>query len=154
MSVELREITSGTLRAIIGLTVAPRQRRFVAPNAVSLAEALFSDEAWYRGVWRGDDPVGFVMLEDETMQENPPSDPEIGLWRLMVDRRHQGRGIGRAIVEQVAAMARARGFSHLHTSYVVAKGGPEGFYRSLGFKPTGKIDDDEVVAALALGDTA
>jgi hypothetical protein len=38
--VELREITFETVRAICRLGVAPSQADFVAPNAVSIAEAL------------------------------------------------------------------------------------------------------------------
>lgn len=152
MTVELREITSETVGAVIRLTLTPEQRCFVAPNAASLAQAHFSEEAWIRGVWNDGELAGFVMLEDQSLRSVPPPQPAIGLWRLMVDHRHQGRGVGRAIVGQVAAMARARGFDRLHTSYVVAEGGPEGFYRSLGFLPTGEIDGAEVVAALPLGE--
>jgi hypothetical protein len=43
MAVTLREITSGTVNAVLKLSVAPEQQRFVAPNAVSLAEALFGE---------------------------------------------------------------------------------------------------------------
>jgi diamine N-acetyltransferase len=43
--VTLREITSETVIAVIKLAVAESQMSFVAPNAVSLARALFSDEA-------------------------------------------------------------------------------------------------------------
>ena len=48
-------------------------------------------------------------------------------------------------------MARERGFDQLYTSYTVAKGGPEGFYRALGFVPTGETEHGEEVAALPLG---
>lgn len=37
--VTLREITRDTVRRICALEVAPEQRHFVAPNAVSIAEA-------------------------------------------------------------------------------------------------------------------
>lgn len=46
--VTLREITSETVIPVIKLAVAERQKNFVATNAVSLAQALFSDAAWYR----------------------------------------------------------------------------------------------------------
>ena len=45
---------------------------------------------------------------------------------------------------------RRRGATHLWTSWVPSDDGPGGFYRRLGFVPTGEIDDGEVVAVLTL----
>lgn len=149
-AVTLREITAQTVRGVLWLSVGPGQERFVAPNAVSLAQALFSPEAWYRAAYRGDELVGFVMLSDEKGKQPPKEEPGIGLWRLMVDQRYQGQGIGREIVKLVADHARSRGYDKLFTSYVPGPDGPERFYLGLGFVPTGEVDHGEVVAALAL----
>lgn len=43
--VTLREITAETVGLVIKLAVADYQTRFVAPNAVSLAQALFAPAA-------------------------------------------------------------------------------------------------------------
>jgi diamine N-acetyltransferase len=51
MNVELREITSETVRAICELEVTPDQRSFVAPNAVSIAEAHFTPGHWMRAIY-------------------------------------------------------------------------------------------------------
>ena len=61
--VSLRPITAETVRAITSLSVSESQKGFVAPNAISLAQALFAPEAWYRAIYVGDEPAGFVMLE-------------------------------------------------------------------------------------------
>jgi diamine N-acetyltransferase len=149
--VSLREITADTVRQIIGLAVAADQQRFVASNAVSLAQALFSAEAWYRAIYAGETPAGFVMLYDESLRGAPPPAPEVGLWRFMVDRRFQGRGIGAAALGQVVAHVRAKGvFSSLTTSYVPGPGCPEQFYLQAGFRHTGKLDEGEVVLELSL----
>ena len=97
MNVTLREITSETVVAVVKLAVNPDQKGFVATNAVSLSQALFSDEAWYRAVYADDQLVGFVMLSDETLKAAPPAEPNIGLWRLMIDAeasapRHRAGG--------------------------------------------------------------
>ncbi|WP_437817618.1 hypothetical protein [Sorangium sp. So ce1078] len=76
--VSLREITRDTLDAILELSVAESQKGFVATNAVSLAQAHFAPEAWYRAIYYGDEPAGFVMLEDQSMISPPPEKPEIG----------------------------------------------------------------------------
>lgn len=149
--VTLREISADTVRKVLWLSVGPGQERFVAPNAVSLAQALFSPEAWYRAAYRGEEMVGFVMVSDEAHKQPPKDKPEIGLWRLMVDQRYQGQGIGREIVKLVAQHARSRGYGKLFTSYVAGPDGPEKFYLALGFVPTGEVDHGETVAALELG---
>jgi len=146
MNVTLREITSETVRAVIRLSVRPDQQGFVAPNSTSLAEALFSEEAWYRAVYEGDNLVGFVMLYDESQRKSPPQKPNIGLWRLMIDQRFQREGIGRDVVHQVIDHAKAKKkFTGLFTSYVPGPNGPEQFYLSLGFKPNGEVEDGETI---------
>jgi diamine N-acetyltransferase len=150
-AVTLREITEETVVAIVKLQVAESQKGFVAPNAVSLAQALFSDAAWYRAIYAADEPVGFVMLYDESLRTPPPEPPSVGVWRFMVDARHQGRGIGRQALARVIDHVRAKGaFTTLELSYVPGPGCPEPFYRSMGFRPTGRMDGDEVVLELPL----
>lgn len=152
-SVSLREITADTVRAICALAVAEHQKGFVAPNAVSLAQALFAPEAWYRAVYRGDEPAGFVMLYDESLRPTPPETPQIGVWRFMIDQRFQGRGVGRSALQQVIDQVRGRGrFRTLELSYVPGPGCPEPFYLGLGFRHTGRVDDGEVVLEIPLRD--
>jgi diamine N-acetyltransferase len=118
---------------------------------VSLAQALFSDEAWYRAVYADDELVGFVMLADETLKKEVPAEPNVGLWRLMIDHKHQRRGIGREVIRLVLAYVRTRpGVRSFYTSYVPEPGGPGPFYLVLGFVPNGEIDDGEVVLVYPL----
>lgn len=150
--VTLREITADSVIAVVRLAVAEDQQGFVAPNAVSLAQALFAPQAWYRAIYLGDEPAGFVMLDDESLLSPPPAQPRIGVWRFMVDARFQRRGVGRAALMQVIAHARGRQppFSALELSYVPGPGCPEPFYRGLGFQPTGRMEGKEVVLELPL----
>lgn len=73
--VTLREITADTVLAVVRLSVAESQQRFVAPNAVSLAQALFSPQAWYRAIHADDEIAGFVMLADDSLLRPPPRRP-------------------------------------------------------------------------------
>ncbi|WP_088282265.1 GNAT family N-acetyltransferase [Ideonella sp. A 288] len=149
--VSLREITADTVVQVIKLSVAEHQKQFVAPNAVSLAQALFAPEAWYRAIWHGDEMVGFVMLEDESLLDPPPAHPGIGVWRFMIDLRFQGRGIGRAALQQVIDHVRAKGLvDTLELSYVPGPGCPEPFYLGLGFRHAGRLDEGEVILELPL----
>lgn len=149
--VTLREITADTLSPVLRLNVAEEQKHFVASNAVSLAQALFHPEAWYRAIYADDDVAGFVMLSDQSLLNPAPELPTIGVWRLMVDARFQGRGIGRAAMQHVIEHVRAKNlFTALELSYVPGPGCPEPFYLSLGFEHTGRVDGDEIVLELPL----
>jgi diamine N-acetyltransferase len=110
----------------------------VAPVGDSIAEAYYvGEQAWYRAIYAGEEPVGFVMLFDD------PAEQRYYLWRLLVDQHHQGQGYGERALRQVVDHVRTRpGAAELGTSYVDAPGGPGGFYRRLGFVPTGEVDED------------
>lgn len=143
--VSLREITKETLRAILELKVREEQAGLVADNAVSIAQACFHEEAWFRGVWAGDVPVGFVMLSLDRAK------PEYWVWRFMIDARYQGSGFGRRALELAIEHVRALpGARELFLSYVPNEGHPGPFYRRLGFVETGAVEHGEVVMRLAL----
>jgi diamine N-acetyltransferase len=145
--VTLREITGETVVEICGLsdTLPDPQQRMVAPNAQSIAQAHFEEKAWFRAIYADERPVGFIMLYDD------PEKPQYFLWRLMIARPHQRKGYGRRAVEQLAAYVRTRpGAVELLASYVPIEGGPEGFYRKLGFEPTGQEMEGEIVVRLPL----
>jgi len=149
--VSLRPITAETVRAITSLSVADNQKGFVASNAISLSQALFAPEAWYRAIYLGEEPVGFVMLEDESLRSPPPESPEVSVWRFMIDAKFQGRGIGKVALLRVIEHVRSRGiFETLKLSYVPGPGCPEPFYLGLGFRHTGEVDGNEIVLELPL----
>jgi len=145
--VSLREITSETVVQICKLsdTLSEQQQKMVAPNAISIAQAHFSDKAWFRAIYADEMAVGFIMLYDDS--ENP----EYFLWRLMIAGSYQGKGYGRKATELLVEYVKTRpGARELSTSYVPIEGGPEGFYRKMGFEPTGEVDDGEIVVRLTL----
>lgn len=151
MDVSLREINAETVRSITELAVAPSQERFVAVNALSLAEALFSREAWFRAVYLAEQPVGFVMLYDESLRVSPPSKPQLAIWRFMIDLKYQRQGIGGEALRQVIEHARSKpALSSLLVSYVPGEGSPERFYKKHGFVPNGQIEEGEIVLELDL----
>ncbi|GAC1345773.1 MAG: GNAT family N-acetyltransferase [Ktedonobacteraceae bacterium] len=143
--VSLREITAKTVWDICELRVAPNQENFVAPNAFSIAQAHFSDVAWFRAIYAGETPVGFIMLSDDAKK------PEYYLWRLMIASEHQGKGFGRRAVLQLIDYVRTRpGATQLLVSYEPGEGSPRDFYRKLGFEETGEVDAGEIVMRLRL----
>lgn len=144
MTVRLREVTRDTVSAVCKLDAGDEGRQ-VAPNAVSIAQAHFQGEAWFRAVYDDDRLVGFVMLYDPTLADKA-DDPDFFLWRLMIDKSHQGKGYGRAAVETLVEHVRTRpGARRLLVSHVKGADPLGRFYRSLGFRYTGVEDDGELV---------
>jgi RimJ/RimL family protein N-acetyltransferase len=150
--VRLLEITPGSARAVLDLRTHPNQRRFVAPMAFSFADAMFPPEElgaplvpWMRAVEADGELAGFVMLAARTAHH-----PEPYLWRLLVDRRHQRRGIGDRVLALLAERLRAEGETTLLASWHRGPGGPEPFYLARGFVPTGVVEDGEIEGRLTL----
>ena len=144
--VTLREIDEETVRTVCDLSVRDDQRKFVAPNAVSIAQAYFSKHAWFRAIYADETPVGFLMLEDQ------PDKPEYYLWRFMIDASYQGMAFGKQamvlLIEHVKTRPNA---TELLTSVHQAEGGPQGFYEKLGFRLTGECEEGEAMMRLPLG---
>ncbi|HTN47930.1 MAG TPA: GNAT family N-acetyltransferase [Burkholderiaceae bacterium] len=144
MTVHLREITKDTVISIVKLD-AGDDRTQVAPNSVSIAEAYFQKEAWFRAIHVGDELVGFVMLYDPTLVEHP-EEPDFFLWRLMIDRAHQGKGYGRAAIERLIEHVKTRpGAQRLLVSHVKSVDRLANFYQAAGFRYTGAEVDGELV---------
>lgn len=134
--ISLREITKETFFGICQLSVTPEQKLCMDTVAESLAEANFHETAWFRAIYAGEIPVGFVMIDDR------PLESRYYLWRFMIDARYQGMGIGRKamalVVEHVKTRPNATEFL---TSVMQIEGNPQGFYERLGFKLTGEYAD-------------
>ncbi len=149
-AIELVEITPSNLETVERLATFRWQRRFVSPMERSFADALVPEPyngvavvPWYRAVVADGEICAFVMMTEATAAH-----PEPYLWRLLIDRSHQRRGIGSMIIEQLTAMLRNDGHRSMTVSYSLGPGTPEPFYRRFGFEPTGEIDDGETVARL------
>ena len=151
--VRLVELTHENAWTYRRLRTHRTQERFVATVDQSYTDALFPEpESGHpvlpvlRGIEADGEPAGFLMWADAVNEGTP--DPY--LWRFLVDRRHQGRGVGRRALELWTAELRAAGHHAVQTSWVPGRGGPEPFYLRAGFVPTGDLDDGEVVARLSL----
>lgn len=143
--VTLREITKDTLNAVLALRVEDDQQHLVASNERSIAQAYFTEQAWFRAVYADEEPVGFLMMYLDEHRA------EYFLWRLMTDRRYQKKGYGRMAMELAIAHVRSLpDVTELLTSYMPDVGNAGPFYEHLGFRETGDMDDGEVVMRLDL----
>ena len=144
-ALSLREITKETVKSILALKVAEGQEDLVGDNGNSLAQALFEEKAWYRGIYAGDDPVGFVMLSIDREK------PEFYLWRFMIDEAQQGKGYGKSAMELLIELIRSEPTSTEFTLHVMdLPHSARAFYESLGFEATGEVEEGEIVMRLEL----
>ncbi|QGZ39472.1 diamine N-acetyltransferase [Pseudoduganella flava] len=149
MPITLRPITRQNFDAVTDLELLDHQRAWVASNSYSIAQASFYPNMRARAIYAGDELVGFVM--DVALEEF--GDPgEYGIWRLMVDRRHQGKGYGRAALDIVLDELRARPDARkIWISYKPDNRQAQALYASLGFVETGFDEEDgETQAVLTL----
>ena len=153
--VSLREITDANRPEIELLAVSTEQEHYVTGVAESLVEAAATPGAcpWYRAVYAGDDPVGFVMISDGIPDGRPEYLGPYFLWRLLIDAGRQRQGLGSAALDLVVDHVRARPAARsLLTSVVPGPASPLGFYLRYGFSQTGREFAGEEVLELRLVD--
>ncbi len=151
--VELVEVTHLNRDEVFAFESQRSQLRFISPMANSAAHALAPDldngggriVPWMRAVLADGVVVGFVMAAAPT-----ETFPHPMLWRLLIDRMHQRRGVGWKVLDRLADHFRTAGSEQLLVSWVPGRGSPEPLYLRYGFIPTGEVDGDEVVASLHL----
>ena len=150
--VQLVAVTHENQRKVGDLVTHHSQDQMVAPVVYSFADALFP--APHEGhpvrptLWAIEadgDLAGFVMIADVTEHH-----PEPYLWRLLIDRRFQRRGIGARACDLVEEHCRSQGASSITVSWVPGRGSPEPFYLRRRYVPTGRVEDGEIEGRLQL----
>jgi putative acetyltransferase len=68
--------------------------------------------------------------------------------RMFVDEAWRGRGVGRALMETLVAVARERGYATLRLGTLADMTAAQGLYASLGFRPVERYRPDELVHTL------
>lgn len=152
MTVSLRELTRDTWHQCIDLQVREDQQDFVASNLYSIAEAQFYPGMVYRAIYADDTMIGFLMYgPDAEYTSYPERDGAYAIVRLMIDQAHQGKGYGRAVIEEVIRQLKTEvACRSVYLSFAPENHVAERLYRRLGFQPTGALLDGEVVFRLML----
>lgn len=157
----IEKVTANNVWEILKLRVGKEQKSFVAGNDVSIIEAYTTitggGHAFPFGVYDGDTPVGFFMVGFGTDEywENPPeiAKNNYNLWRLMIDERYQNRGYGKETMRLALDFIRTQPCGkaeYCWLSYEPENEVARRLYYSFGFRETGDMDEEEVIAALKL----
>jgi diamine N-acetyltransferase len=128
----LRELTPENWEQVVALSVAAEQQDFVDMNLYALAESKVM--AWGEpvAIYAGEEPVGMMVYGEA-------GEGRCLIHHVIVDRRHQGAGYGRAALGEAIRRLRARtGCTVIELSYW--PGNPAvRLYERLGFRYTGSI---------------
>lgn len=103
------------------------------PNAVSIAQSKFEPTLKPYAVYLEEEVVGFLMY-------NSVPEELDGYWvyRIMVDKKFQGRGIGRAATSlMITEMEKLPGAGKIVVGYHPKNTGAHKLYESLGFFDNG-----------------
>jgi diamine N-acetyltransferase len=157
-AVELRPLTAANWAECAALALGPGQEHFVAPNLYSIAEAQFYPQIRTRAIYHGATMVGFVAYGYRNIAD--PDDPILGwLWqvmRFMIDRSHQGRGLGlaamRAVIAAIVAAPEHRPGDPLFLTYRPQNEAAARLYARLGFAIVSTGARGRVIARLALAE--
>lgn len=140
--IHLKKITEKNFIDAFGLKLAAGQERFVSHPIRSLAQAyVYREQCQPFGIYDEEVMVGYVMvIYDYDI-------PEYDLWHMMIDVSKQGRGYGRAALDQVLAYIRTKPFGA--SDRVTLTCNRENsralrLYKSRGFVPTGAEDEEEI----------
>ena len=159
--IRLEEINGKNVWDILKLRVSDAQKSFVASNDISIIEAYIAithhGQAFPFGIYDDETPVGFCMIgfgADDDWEDAPDiARNNYNLWRLMIDKRYQGKGYGRAAMKQIMdyiASEPCGPAEYCWLSYEPENAAAKSLYASFGFKENGEWDGDEAIAILKL----
>ncbi len=142
LKLTLRKIDRSNWREAIAIKVREGQEDFVSPPVRSLAAAYvrqYGDEYAYEpmAISEGDVMVGYVSTLCD-----PKSADDHWIDDIMIDARHQGRGLGRAAVEETIRFI-LRTYPRCEAIKLSChrdNHGATSLYKSMGFEPTGELN--------------
>lgn len=142
MSISLRDITRSNYEAVCDLDVSEEQQELVACNMWSLVESHFNEGHTCKAIYENEDPVGFMMW----VQETPT---KVSIWRFMVDKAHQNKGIGRlALSMAIEIISSLPNLTEIEICYKPTNPVAKVFYGSFGFVEVGMDEDEEDMLAV------
>lgn len=158
--VHLEKITYENFDDVFDLNIKREQYPFVASNLYSIAEAYVTEanggKVFPFAIYNDQKLVGFIQL---AYGENADQDgvsvekDNYEIWRLMIDKRYQGRGYGKEALKLAIDFIKTfpcGKADYCWISYNEENEAAKKLYASFGFEETGEMCDDEIVAVLKL----
>jgi len=160
--ITIKEISllSDNMKECISLEVLPNQWEYVALNADSLAEAYDTNKEYEKNgegerafpyaIYKDDVMVGFIMLgyfpPEEGEEALDTENSSYYIWRLFVDKRYQGQGIGKAALSLMMDFVKTKPYGdamYCFSSYVPENIASKSTFASYGYEEDGRVMDGE-----------
>ena len=151
-NVGLVPVTASNVVAVGDLVTHKSEERFVSPMLVNFRDVLApqtldgaTPAPWYRAIEADGEIVGFIMATEPTATHTNPR-----LWRILVDRMHQRRGIGTIALDQFEQRCRDNGATAVEVRWADGPGSPAPMFRARGYEPNGTSASSETHASKLL----
>ena len=145
LNVTLMRITRENFDDVIELELEPSQESNLPSNVFSIAESTLSDTFHPRAICLDGTVVGFVMYQFGEVGDF--DEDECTIWRLMVDRSQQNKGIGKIAMGLVLDEIKSHNRSKLVDIYYDAENTvARKLYAKFDFKEVGHRDDGDIIA--------
>ncbi|MDY4145476.1 MAG: GNAT family N-acetyltransferase [Bacilli bacterium] len=155
-----KEITNTNIWKVCLLEPFETQKDFVAENMQSLAEAYATrnegNNALPLAVYNDSDLIGFIMIGKGTVGNENESNlikENYSLWRLMIDKKYQGKGLGKQTIDAAMNLIRTFPFGEakkVWLSYEKENTRARDIYRKYGFVENGEMCGNEIIAVYEL----
>jgi GNAT superfamily N-acetyltransferase len=94
-TINLRKIDETNWKEAIQLKVSEDQEEYVASNLYSIAQFQFLKDFRAMGLYMDEQMVGFAMYGIDS------DDGNYWIYRLMIDKKYQGRGVGKQAIGKI-----------------------------------------------------
>jgi diamine N-acetyltransferase len=94
-----------------------------------------------------------VLYDEEDLEPPEALKNSYSIWRLMIDKKYQGKGYGRDAIRLALDFIRTwpcGKAEYCEISYEPENEAARNLYQSLGFMENGEMDGDEIVAVMKL----
>lgn len=149
--INLRKITEENFIYAFNLKLGAGQDKYVSHPIRSLAQAyVYRNQCQPFGIYEDDVIVGYVMvIYDYDISE-------YDIWHMMIDEKYQGRGYGKAALEEILSYISTKPFGD--SCRVTLTCNEENkvaltLYKNLGFEETGVVYDDEIELSMFVNQT-
>ena len=142
MRISLAEVSKKNYEVICDLEVTEEQENYVASNTWSLVEAAYNHGYSIRAICLDEEPVGLVMWVQDSASK-------ASIWRFMIDKDYQKKGIGRMALGLALDEIKKNPFlKEIQICYNPQNPVAKSFYSSFGFVEFGMSSDGEDMLAI------